>query len=253
MIKCISWNVNGIRACVKKGFLDFFHSVDADFFCLQETKLQEGQIELELPGYYQFWNYAERKGYSGTAIFTKHKPLSVVHGIGEEMEDLEGRVITLEYDHYYVVTMYTPNSKRDLTRLPYRILWEKQARAYLSRLNQDKPVIFCGDLNVAHTEKDVKNDRANIGNAGFTDEERHHFEELLQAGFIDTYRYFYSEEDEAFTWWSYMPGVRDRNIGWRIDYFLVGNQLAEDLLDAKIHANTYGSDHCPVELQLQLK
>ncbi|WP_059105724.1 exodeoxyribonuclease III [Shouchella shacheensis] len=251
-MKLVSWNVNGIRACVKKGFLDYFHEVDADIFCLQETKLQEGQIELELPGYEQYWNYAERKGYSGTAIFTKQSPISVQHGLGEAFPDDEGRVITLEFEEMYVVTMYTPNAKRDLTRLEYRMEWEEAARRYLLALQEDKPVVFCGDLNVAHREIDVRNDRTNIGNAGFTDQERGKFKQLLDGGFVDTFRHFYPEKDDAFTWWSYMAKVRERNIGWRIDYFLVSNQLKDALQDASIHADTLGSDHCPVVVELEL-
>lgn len=249
-MKFISWNVNGIRACVKKGFLDYFHEQDSDFFCLQETKLQEGQIELELDGYYQYWNYAEKKGYSGTAIFTKKEPISVMYGLGEEIEDLEGRVITLEYKEFYLITMYTPNAKRDLTRLGYRMIWEEAARRFIQQLEEKKPVILCGDLNVAHQPKDVKNDRANIGNAGFTDEERGKFNRLLEAGYIDSFRLFYPDRDDAFTWWSYMAKVRERNIGWRIDYFLVSKQLEGQLHNAEIDAHIYGSDHCPVKLEL---
>ncbi|TSB47072.1 exodeoxyribonuclease III [Alkalicoccobacillus porphyridii] len=251
-MKFISWNVNGIRACVKKGFLDYFHEQDADFFCLQETKLQEGQIDLDLEGYQQYWNYAEKKGYSGTAIFAKKAPLSVTYGLGEEIEDLEGRVITLEYEDFYLITMYTPNAKRDLTRLGYRMLWEEAARTYIKQLEETKPVILCGDLNVAHQPTDVKNDRANIGNAGFTDEERGKFNRLLEAGYLDSFRLFYPERDDAFTWWSYMAKVRERNIGWRIDYFLVSKQLEGHVKDAAIDAHIYGSDHCPVKLELKI-
>ena len=251
-MKFISWNVNGIRACVKKGFLDYFHEENADFFCLQETKLQAGQIELDLKGYQQYWNYAEKKGYSGTAIFTKKEPLSVTYGLGEEIEDLEGRVITLEYEEFYLITMYTPNAKRDLTRLGYRMLWEEAARRYISQLEENKPVILCGDLNVAHQPNDVKNDRANIGNAGFTDQERGKFNRLLEAGYLDSFRLFYPERDDAFTWWSYMSKVRERNIGWRIDYFIVSKQLEDKIKDAGIDSHIYGSDHCPVKLDLEV-
>lgn len=250
-MKFISWNVNGIRACVKKGFLDFFHHADADFFCLQEIKMQEGQLELDLPGYEQYWNYAERKGYSGTAIFTKHKPLKVHYGLGENFQDDEGRVITLEYEQFYLITMYTPNAKRDLSRLSYRMEWEEEVNAYIDQLQEQKPVILCGDLNVAREGIDVKNDRANIGNAGFTTEERGKLEELISHGFIDSYRYFYPTDDESFTWWSYMAKVRERNIGWRIDYFLINETLAPQLKDAVIYSQIMGSDHCPVGLELK--
>ncbi|UTR08127.1 exodeoxyribonuclease III [Alkalihalobacillus sp. LMS6] len=249
-MKFISWNVNGIRACVKKGFLDFFQEVDADFFCLQEIKMQEGQLMLDLPGYEQYWNYAERKGYSGTAIFTKHSPLNVHYGLGEDFPDLEGRVITLEYEQFYLMTMYTPNAKRDLSRLGYRMEWEQEVRMYIQSLQESKPVILCGDLNVAREGIDVKNDRANIGNAGFTDQERGKFERLMTSGFIDSFRYFYPTDDESFTWWSYMAKVRERNIGWRIDYFLVDQNLESRLKDASIYAHIYGSDHCPVGMEL---
>ena len=224
-MKLVSWNVNGIRACVKKGFLDYFNSVDADIFSIQETKCQENQISLELDGYHQYWNYAERKGYSGTAIFTKKKPLSVSYGIEMEEPDTEGRVITLEFDDFYVVNCYTPNSKRDLTRLGYRLNWEDAMKEHLIKLNAHKPVIFCGDLNVAHNEIDLKNPKPNMGNSGFTDEERQKFSSLLEAGFIDSFRYFYPERTDAYTWWSYMSKVRERNIGWRIDYFVVSERL----------------------------
>ncbi len=250
-MKFISWNVNGIRACVKKGFLDFFHHADADFFCLQEIKMQEGQLELDLPGYEQYWNYAERKGYSGTAIFTKHKPLKVHYGLGENFQDDEGRVITLEYEQFHLITMYTPNAKRDLSRLSYRMEWEEEVNAYIDQLQEQKPVILCGDLNVAREGIDVKNDRANIGNAGFTTEERGKLEELISHGFIDSYRYFYPTDDESFTWWSYMAKVRERNIGWRIDYFLINETLAPQLKDAVIYSQIMGSDHCPVGLELK--
>lgn len=251
MLKLISWNVNGIRACVNKGFLDFFNNIDADIFAIQETKLQQGQIELELNGYTQYWNYAQKKGYSGTAIFTKIKPISIVYGINIEKHDTEGRVITLEFDNFYFITVYTPNSQRELTRLDYRLEWEKDFRNYLVNLAKAKPVIVCGDMNVAHNEIDLKNPKANIGNSGFTNEERSEFNKLIQSGFIDTYRYFYPNKEEVYTWWSYMRSSRQKNIGWRIDYFCVSNQLKNQLLDAKIHFNIMGSDHCPVELDLQ--
>lgn len=249
-MKCISWNVNGLRACVQKGFMDFFGEIDADFFCLQETKLQEGQIEMELPGYYQYWNYAEKKGYSGTAIFTKHEPVSVSYGIGVEEHDKEGRVITLEYDRFYMVTCYTPNSQDGLARLPYRMEWEDAFRAYLKKLDENKPVIICGDLNVAHNEIDLKNPKTNRHNAGFTDEERGKMTELLEAGFVDTFRYFYPDAKEIYSWWSYRFHAREKNSGWRIDYFLTSESLKEALCDAKIHTQVMGSDHCPVEVDL---
>jgi exodeoxyribonuclease III len=248
-MKLVSWNVNGIRACVKKGFLDYFNSVDADIFSIQETKCQENQITLELDGYYQYWNYAERKGYSGTAIFTKKKPLSVSYGIEMEEPDTEGRVITLEFDDFYVVNCYTPNSKRDLTRLGYRLNWEDAMKEHLINLNAHKPVIFCGDLNVAHNEIDLKNPKPNMGNSGFTEEERQKFSSLLDAGFIDSFRYFYPEQTDAYTWWSYMSKVRERNIGWRIDYFVVSERLVPSLKEATIHHKVLGSDHCPIVLE----
>lgn len=249
-MKLISWNVNGIRACVKKGFLQYFEDVAADMFCIQETKLQAGQIELDLPGFYQYWNYAEKKGYSGTAIFTKIKPERVQYGIGIEEHDQEGRVITLQFDKFYLVNVYTPNSKRDLTRLGYRLCWENDFRDYLLHLEKEKPVILCGDLNVAHAEIDVKNDKSNQGNSGFTDQERGKMTRLLENDFIDTYRYFYPLKDDAFTWWSYMSKVRERNIGWRIDYFIVSSSLKELLKESQIHADILGSDHCPIMLEL---
>ena len=250
-MKLISWNVNGLRACVQKGFLEYFKEADADFFCLQETKLQEGQIELDLPKeYYQYWNYAEKKGYSGTAIFTKHKPLSAVCGIGRKEHDQEGRVITLEYEDYYVVTCYTPNSQNELARLPYRMEWEEAFLSYLDGLKEKKSVIFCGDLNVAHQEIDLKNPKTNRKNAGFTDEERGKFTELLSHGYIDTFRYFYPEQEQIYSWWSYRFKAREKNAGWRIDYFVVSEDLKDRLADAKIHTEVYGSDHCPVELTL---
>ncbi len=248
-MKLVSWNVNGIRACVKKGFLDYFNSVDADIFSIQETKCQENQISLELDGYHQYWNYAERKGYSGTAIFTKKKPLSVSYGIEMEEPDTEGRVITLEFDDFYVVNCYTPNSKRDLTRLGYRLNWEDAMKEHLITLNAHKPVIFCGDLNVAHNEIDLKNPKPNMGNSGFTEEERQKFSSLLDAGFIDSFRYFYPERTDAYTWWSYMSKVRERNIGWRIDYFVVSERLVPTLKEATIHHEVLGSDHCPIVLE----
>lgn len=251
-MKLVSWNVNGIRACVKKGFLDYFNQVDADFFCIQETKLQEGQIELELEGYYQYWNYALKKGYSGTAIFTKQKPLSVRYGIGELDEEPEGRIITLEFEDFYLVNVYTPNAKRDLTRLEYRLEWEDHIRHYLVELNQDKPVIYCGDLNVAHQDIDLKNAKTNMGNSGFTLEERGKMTDLLATGFIDTFRYFYPEKEGAYSWWSYMAKVRERNIGWRIDYFIVSERLKDLLKAADIHSDRVGSDHCPVVLEMNL-
>jgi exodeoxyribonuclease-3 len=249
--KIISWNVNGLRACIGKGFLDYFNKIDADIFCMQETKLQEGQIQLEMDGYRQYWNYASKKGYSGTAVFTRINPLSVSLGIGVEEHDNEGRVITLEYEDYYVVNVYTPNAKRGLERLDYRMRWEDEFRAYLKRLDLVKPVIVCGDMNVAHKEIDLKNPASNRRNAGFTDEERGKFTELLEAGFIDTYRYFYPDKKDAYTWWSYMFNARARNIGWRIDYFCVSERLKDRLIDAAIHAEVLGSDHCPVELKIE--
>ena len=251
-MKLVSWNVNGIRACVKKGFLDYFQEVDADIFCIQETKLQENQISLELEGYKQYWNYAEKKGYSGTAIFTKKEPLSVTYGIELEEPDQEGRVITLEYDSFYLVNCYTPNSKRDLTRLDYRLIWEDAMKRHLLKLNEKKPVIFCGDLNVAHQEIDLKNPKPNVGNSGFTFEEREKMTSLLDAGFIDSFRYLFPEQTDAYTWWSYMMKVRERNIGWRIDYFILSERLAEKLKDAQIHCNVMGSDHCPVLLEADI-
>jgi exodeoxyribonuclease III len=248
-MKLVSWNVNGIRACVKKGFLDYFNSVDADIFSIQETKCQENQISLELDGYHQYWNYAERKGYSGTAIFTKKKPLSVSYGIEMEEPDTEGRVITLEFDDFYVVNCYTPNSKRDLTRLGYRLNWEDAMKEHLITLNAHKSVIFCGDLNVAHNEIDLKNPKPNRGNSGFTEEERQKFSSLLDAGFIDSFRYFYPERTDAYTWWSYMSKVRERNSGWRIDYFVVSERLVPTLKEATIHHEVLGSDHCPILLE----
>lgn len=250
-MKLISWNVNGLRACLQKGFLDFFNEVDADLFCLQETKLQAGQLDLELPGYHQYWNYAEKKGYSGTALFTKTEPIAVTYGIGMEQHDKEGRVITAEFEAYYVVTVYTPNSQRELTRLAYRMEWERDFLNYLKKLEEKKPVIFCGDLNVAHQEIDLKNPKTNHKNAGFTDEERSCFDKVIESGFVDTFRHFYPELEGAYSWWSYMFQARAKNAGWRIDYFVVSESLTGRLLDAKIHSQVLGSDHCPVELDMQ--
>lgn len=250
-MKLISWNVNGIRACVEKGFLDFFKEIDADVFCLQETKLQAGQIELPLEGYHQYWNYAEKKGYSGTALFTKTEPISVTYGIGIEQHDHEGRVIAAEFADFYVVTVYTPNSQDELKRLDYRMQWETDFKAYLKKLEEKKPVIVCGDLNVAHQEIDLKNPKSNRRNAGFTDEERGKMTELLADGFVDTFRYFYPDQKDIYSWWSYRFQARSKNAGWRIDYFLASKALSERLADAKIHTQVLGSDHCPVELLLQ--
>ncbi len=250
-MKLISWNVNGIRACVQKGFLDFFKEVDADIFCIQESKMQEGQLELELDGYHQYWNYAEKKGYSGTAIFTKQEPISVQYGIGIEEHDHEGRVITLEFEEFYMVTVYTPNSQDELKRLDYRMQWETDFLAYLKKLEEKKGVIFCGDLNVAHQEIDLKNPKTNRKNAGFTDEERGKFGEVLRAGFIDTFRYFYPDVEGAYSWWSYRFNSRAKNAGWRIDYFCVSECLKDRLEDAKILTEVMGSDHCPVQLDLK--
>lgn len=250
-LKFISWNVNGIRACAEKGFMEFFKAVDADVFCLQETKLQEGQIELPLDGYYQYWNYAEKKGYSGTALFTKKEPLSVFYGIGVEEHDHEGRVITAEFEDFFVVTVYTPNSQEELKRLDYRMRWEDDFLAYLKKLEEEKPVIFCGDLNVAHREIDLKNPKTNRKNAGFTDEERAKMTAVLEAGFIDTFRYFYPDAEGIYSWWSYRFQARAKNAGWRIDYFVVSEALKGRLSEAKIHTDVLGSDHCPVELVLQ--
>lgn len=250
-MKLISWNVNGLRACMTKGFIDFFKEADADIFCLQETKLQEGQIELELPGYHQYWNYAEKKGYSGTAVFSKKEPISVVYGIGIEEHDHEGRVITLEYPGFFVVTVYTPNSQDGLARLSYRMRWEDDFLAYLKKLETKKPVIFCGDLNVAHKEIDLKNPKTNRKNAGFTDEERQKMTVLQENGFVDTFRYFYPDREGIYSWWSYRFQARSKNAGWRIDYFMVSESLKEKLSDAVIDTQVLGSDHCPVELILK--
>ena len=249
-MKFVSWNVNGLRACVGKGFVDIFQNFDADFFCLQETKLQEGQIHLDLPGYHQFWNYAVKKGYSGTAIFAKHAPISVQYGVGVEELDTEGRLITLEYDDFYLVTCYTPNAQQELARIDHRLKWEDAFRRYLSRLDEIKPVIVCGDLNVAHKEIDLKNPAANRGSAGFSDEERNAFTSLLNAGFTDSFRHLYPDTTGAYSWWSYRFNARKNNAGWRIDYFLVSNRLADRISAAAIHPDIMGSDHCPVSLDL---
>lgn len=249
-MKLISWNVNGLRACLGKGFMEYFTAVDADVFCLQEIKLQEGQVSLELPGYLQYWNYAVKKGYSGTALFSKQEPLSVRLGLGIEDHDQEGRVITAEFEDYYVITVYTPNSKRELERLDYRMVWEDDFRAYLKGLEATKPVIVCGDLNVAHQEIDLKNPKTNRRNAGFTDEERAKMTELLAAGFVDTFRYFYPDRTDAYTWWSNFGNARAKNVGWRIDYFITSEALKPRLKGAEIHPETLGSDHCPVLLEI---
>ena len=251
-MKLISWNVNGLRACVQKGFLDYMKAADADIFRIQESKLQEGQIQLDTPGYEQYWNYAKKKGYSGTAVFTKHTPLAVSYGIGMEEHDQEGRVITLEYPRFYLVTVYTPNSQNELARLDYRMKWEDDFLAYLKKLEGKKPVIFCGDLNVAHEEIDLKNPKTNRRNAGFTDEKKEKCTAMLNAGFIDTYRYFYPDREGVYSWWSYRFKAREKNAGWRIDYFCVSRCLEEHLRGAAIHTEIYGSDHCPVELDIDL-
>lgn len=250
-MKFISWNVNGIRACLTKGFMDFFDREDADIFCLQETKVQAGQVELDLKGYYQYWNYAEKKGYSGTAIFTKKEPLSVSYGLGIEEHDKEGRVITLEFKDFYFITVYTPNSKTELERLDYRMIWEDEFRKYMQNLEKNKPVVVCGDLNVAHKEIDLKNPKTNRNNAGFTDQERNKFTELMNSGFIDTFRYFYPDQEGIYSWWSYRFKAREKNAGWRIDYFLTSGSMKDRLVSAKIHTDILGSDHCPVELVIK--
>ena len=252
MKKLISWNVNGLRACLGKNFMEFFDYVDADIFCLQETKIQEGQVDWNKEGYYAYWNYAEKKVYSGTAIFSKEKPLNVTYGIGIEEHDKEGRVITLEFDNYYMVTVYTPNSQNGLARLEYRMKWEDDFRNYLLNLKKNKPVIVTGDMNVAHKEIDLKNPKTNRKNAGFTDEERQKMTELLEVGFIDTFRYFYPDTEGIYSWWSYRFKAREKNAGWRIDYFLVSDDLKDKLIDAHIHTEIMGSDHCPVELTVEL-
>lgn len=249
-MRLISWNVNGLRACVGKGFLDFFHEIDADIFCVQETKLQEGQIDLDLPGYYQYWNYAVKKGYSGTAVFTRQEPIAVTYGLGIEEHDQEGRVITLEFEDFYFVTVYTPNSQNELKRLDYRMTWEDAFRAFLMQLDEKKPVVVCGDMNVAHQPIDLKNPASNHHNAGFTDEERGKFTELLSVGMVDSFRYFYPDQAEIYSWWSYRFQARSRNAGWRIDYFLVSDRVKENMQDAKILTDIMGSDHCPVELEI---
>lgn len=250
--KLISWNVNGLRSCIGKGFMDFFDSVDADIFCLQEIKLSEGQIEWNKENYYSYWNYAEKKGYSGTAVFSKEKPLSVKYGIGIDEHDHEGRVITLEFDNFYMVTVYTPNSQRELTRLEYRMKWEDDFRNFLNDLRKTKPVVVTGDMNVAHKEIDLKNPKTNRKNAGFTDEERQKMTELLDSGFIDTFRYFYPDAEQRYSWWSYMFKSREKNAGWRIDYFLASKELEDRLISAEIHDEVLGSDHCPIELVIDL-
>ena len=250
-MKFISWNVNGLRACVGKGFAESFKQLDADFFCLQETKMQGGQLDLNFEGYTSYWNYAEKKGYSGTAIFTKHQPISVSYGLGIEEHDHEGRVITLEMQDFYLITVYTPNSQDGLRRLDYRMTWEDDFLGYIKRLDEKKPVIVCGDLNVAHEEIDLKNPKSNRKNAGFTDEEREKMTKWLSSGFTDTFRYFYPEQKDIYSWWSYRFKAREKNAGWRIDYFIVSNRLQERLDNAKIHTEIYGSDHCPVELTLK--
>ena len=251
-MKLISWNVNGIRACINKGFIDFFKQSDADIFCIQETKCQEGQAELKLDGYKDFWNSAEKKGYSGTAIFTKENPVNVTYGIGKEEHDKEGRVITTEFENFYLVNIYTPNSKRELERLDYRQIWEDEIRNYLLALNKNKPVIMCGDLNVAHKEIDLKNPKTNRRNAGFTDEERAKMTELLNAGFTDSFRFLYPDKEDAFTWWSYMMKAREKNVGWRIDYFIVSNDIKDKIKEATIYSEIMGSDHCPIGLEIDV-
>lgn len=253
MKKMISWNVNGLRACLGKGFLEYLKETEADIFCIQESKLQEGQVDLELPGYHQYWNYANRRGYSGTAVFTKKEPLSVVNGIGIEEHDKEGRVITLEFEKFYFVTVYTPNSQSELRRLEYRMEWERDFLAYLLKLQEKKPVICCGDMNVAHQEIDLKNPKTNRKNAGFTDEERACFSRMLESGFVDTFRYFYPDKEGIYSWWSYRFKAREKNAGWRIDYFIVSPSLKDRLQDASIHTEIMGSDHCPVELDIDFE
>ncbi|MBT2677996.1 exodeoxyribonuclease III [Bacillus sp. ISL-35] len=251
-MKLVSWNVNGIRACVRKGFLDFFQEAGADVFCIQETKLQEGQISLEMEGYHQFWNYAEKKGYSGTAVFTRQKPISVKYGIGSAEHDHEGRAITVEFDQFYLINVYTPNSQRDLARLGYRLSWEDKLREYILELEKVKPVVLTGDLNVAHNDHDLKNPKSNRGNSGFTDEERGKMTQLLDSGFVDSFRYLHPDAKDVYTWWSYMSKVRERNIGWRIDYFIVSEQLAPAIHQAGTECFVMGSDHCPVTLELNI-
>ncbi len=250
-MKLISWNVNGLRACITKGFLDFFHAESPDFFCVQETKLQEGQIQLDLPGYHQYWCYADKKGYSGTAIFAKQNPLSVSYGVGVDALDMEGRLITLEYPEFYLITCYTPNAQRELARIDHRLKWDEAFRDYVTRLDQIKPVIICGDLNVAHNEIDLKNPSSNRGNAGFSVQERESFTQLLERGFTDTFRNLYPQKEGAYTWWSYMYQARRNNAGWRIDYFLISNRLNSCIKDAVIYSDVFGSDHCPVGLDIE--
>ena len=251
-MKLISWNVNGIRACLNKGFKEFFEYEKADIFCIQETKCKQEQVELEFENYHSYWNSAEKKGYSGTAIFTKIKPIKVTKGIGIEEHDKEGRIITLEFDNFYLINNYTPNSKRELERLGYRQIWEDEIRKYLLKLNQKKPVIMCGDLNVAHKEIDLKNPKQNRKNAGFTDEERNKMTELLDSGFTDSFRYLYPKEENKYTWWSYMGRAREKNVGWRIDYFITSKDIEKKIKEAKIHDKIYGSDHCPIEVEIEL-
>lgn len=251
-MKFVSWNVNGIRACTGKGFMDFFKDIDADFFSIQESKLQAGQLELDLPGYHQYWNYAKKKGYSGTAIFTKHEPINVKYGMGIEQHDEEGRLITLEMENFYFITVYVPNSQNELKRLSYRMEWEKDFRDYVSGLAEKKPVIICGDMNVAHNDIDIKNPASNHHNPGFTDEEREKMTELLAAGFTDSFRYLYPDKKDTYSWWSYRFNSRERNAGWRIDYFLVSDSIKDKIQDSKILSDIYGSDHCPVELDIDL-
>ena len=251
-MKIISWNVNGIRACLKKGFEDFFKASNADIFCIQETKCQEGQVELEFEEYKSFWNSAEKKGYSGTAIFTKKEPINIKYGIGIDEHDKEGRVITLEFEKFYMINIYTPNSKRELERLEYRMQWEDEIRKYLLKLNKNKPVIMCGDLNVAHEEIDLKNPKNNRHNAGFTDEERNKMTELLNAGYTDSFRYLYPNKEDAYSWWSYMGRAREKNVGWRIDYFIVSKNIEKKIKEASIYSQIYGSDHCPVGIEIEI-
>lgn len=251
-MKIVSWNVNGLRACVRKGFLNYFHDVNADIFCVQEIKLQEGQINLDLEGYEQYWNYAQRKGYSGTAVFTKVKPLRVTYGVGSSQTEEEGRIITLEYDNFFLVNVYTPNAKRDLSRLDDRLQWEDDMYKYLLELDEQKPVVYCGDLNVAHQTIDLKNDKSNRGNSGFTEKEREKMTRLLNAGFVDSLRFLYPEAEDIYTWWSYMKTVRERNIGWRIDYFIVSEKLIQKVVDSSAKPDITGSDHCPIVLEIDL-
>ena len=251
-MKLVSWNVNGLRACVTKGFVDIFNTLDADIFCVQETKLQQGQIDLDLEGYHQYWNYAEKKGYSGTAVFTKEEPLDVIYGMGIEEHDKEGRCITLEFENFFLVTCYTPNSQNELKRLDYRMKWEDDFRSYINSLDKKKPVILCGDLNVAHKEIDLKNPKTNRKNAGFTDEERGKMTELLDSGFTDSFRYIYPDKEGIYSWWSYRFNARKNNARWRIDYFITSNSIKDKIEDAKIHTDIFGSDHCPVELDINI-